>query len=122
MGVECKLLIADIMPDRSFGHARSMLELGKCGELEDQIDASGKAFALPDCNFASFVATIPNGDWEGESGYGRIQETPYGSPLKFITAADLRYIMERHANLASSPSLAYIRLLRGSQLIGLYWH
>lgn len=121
MGLDLKLLPQwRVSPVCDFSH--DVIWMARDGELFDLIEKVERevGVAVDKVGIYSYVATLPN----GESGYGRTVETPYGKRMKSVTAKQLKdslvdYVADDWKNEAG---IAYVNALPDDLLIWLYWN
>lgn len=123
MGVDLTLLV--VTGTREFGFSHTLLQLERRRELWDPIAEIEKAHGQPaPTNFASYVARIPDGEWKDESGYGKVEKTPYGDPVRMVPASALLALRDHRGvkdNPANRATWAYLAELPGATWIALWW-
>lgn len=124
MGKELTLLIVDGYTGPREGHAHTILDL-KPGHYDvlDKLDK--KARTIPGFKLATYMATIPNGPFEGEQYYGEVSKTPYGEPITYVSAEEfVECFGQKDLTLFrfALAALAYVRALKSDTLIGLWYH
>lgn len=121
MGLDCRLLPVEC--DRGdWGYSHSIIPLDRVSALFDAIRKLPDAGPVPP-KFSTFCATVPDGENEGEPGYGDTQEDPYGQPLRCIYAGDIAKIkVKGMTDPTCLAALAYCACLPPKQRIAVYWH
>ncbi len=108
MGVDLSLL-----PFRSSEkYCHEVLNVGRHYEHYDRVDA------LPQVECHKFNAYVSRemGDHHDDTGYGPVTKTPYGEPVKYVLAKDLKKVE------LPGPVGAFVAALNDDVKIALYWH
>lgn len=122
MGVDLRLLPIDGDHGTVVNFSHNVLSLERRRELWEPIAEIEKAHGrdVPE-NFDSFIGRRA----DGETGYGRTIESPYGTPVRYVRAADLLPLAEHEAvtdNPKNHAAWAYLAALPADYKVALYWH
>lgn len=124
MGVDLKLLIVEA-DCGSWGYAHTMLEIGRDYEFHDALRQKHPK-PHEEFSLSSFVSVVPDGKMKGEYCYGKVEETPYGEPLTFLSIKEVLEAWNSFDNSASNlqqqAAMAYLGKLEATKQIALFWH
>ena len=119
MGVDLKLLIVEGSGDNTYAH--TMMEFGQYYNLFDRLNEHAVAGIYG--SLSTYLAEIPDGEWEGESGYGDVTVTPYGQPLTYLSAAEFVWLASGfELQTRGRAAVAYLKELPADTWICLYYH
>lgn len=120
MGVDLRLLPIECEHENLW-YSHSMLSLERRRELWPLFAELEKTSGVVDPSFTSFCGRQDN----GENGYGKTLETPYGQPLTYLTAEQILTLKDHEAvqdNTTNRAIWAYLAHLNPKMKIALYWH
>jgi hypothetical protein len=121
VGVDLTLLV--VTGTRDFGFAHTLLQLKRRRDLWPAVEALESQPAPT--KFSTYFARVPDGSMEGESCYGYVTETPYGTPLRMVQASAL-VTLAGHVDVNDNPTnratWAYLAALPGETWIALWWN
>lgn len=116
MGVDLTLMP---LLSKDFWAAHDVLRLERRRELWDAVtDLPAKP--VPQ-KVSCYMARLPS----GETGYGDLEQDPYGGALQYVTAADLltlKYREEVQDNWMNRAVWSYLTKMPPDWPIVLYWH
>lgn len=117
MGVELTFLIVD-RESRDEWDAHTTIWIGKYREFFQAIEHSLKEHLVGVPVWCHFDC-----DDEGDNKYGQCTQTPYGSPLTYLTAAEILSLEDLVPDdgYYLKAALAYLKALEPDHKIILYW-
>lgn len=119
MGLDLSLLIIDgDVSDTTYSH--SMLACDRDRELFARIMDEDEKAATVEARFYSFRSR----EGDDESHYGVTTTTPYGEPLKWVFARDLRECFDSTDTLSewNAAIRAFLKHLDPTTRVALFWH
>ena len=122
MGIDLTLMRVkafDVGTPTEWGYAHTMIDLNSRRELFSAVES------LPTHPAPRKLNTYRMPTLDGEPSYGYTPETPYGLPIRCVTAGNLATLQE-HAQVLddtdNQAAWAYLKELEPDTLIALYWH
>lgn len=120
MGIDLKLLVVDGMIHGETIFSHTIIEVG--GGQSEKLEPVEKAHGLDvSRRFSSYLSRVPDGSCKDECCYGTVIDTPYGLPLKHVSAVELKGMLGDDTPRRRAAQ-AYIDALPPETRVALYWH
>lgn len=118
MGLDLRLLPVD-HDGGNWGFSHTILNCANAGAIHDIVRSLPETD--PPDDFTTYLAHMPNGD----HGYGKTTETPYGEPLRCLRVHQLLTLRDDPIITASEQNRAtwaYLAELPSTMKVALFWH